>query len=334
MQILHLRALDQPQLVVWLERKKDKYVSPQIQNEILGVMGTTVLREIASAIRHAQYFALMADEATDLSNKGQVVICFRSVNEEIQCHEDVVGLYQVESIKSDSIVEVLKDTMLCLNLSISDCLGQCYDGAANMTDVQNGVATQVSREEPCALLSHCYGHALNLAASNTVKQNKILRDTLDTAFEISKLLRFPPCRDAQFAKLKDEIAPGTPGFRTLCPTRWTVRATSLQSILDNYSVFQALWEDVKEVATDPEIRARVIGADATMNQFDFLFGLASGERLMKHIDNLSRTLQAPSLTASKGQEIPELARHSCASEQMMPLTCSGRKCGQCRRNLV
>ena len=102
----------------------------------------------------------------------------------------------------------------------------------------------------------------------------------------------------------------------------------------NYSVFQALWEDVKEVATDPEIRARVIGADATMNQFDFLFGLASGERLMKHIDNLSRTLQAPSLTASKGQEIPELARHSCASEQMMPLTCSGRKCGQCRRNLV
>ena len=183
------------------------------------------------------------------------------------------------------------------------------------------------------MFSHCYGHALNLAASNTVKQNKILRDTLDTAFEISKLLRFPPRHDAQFTKLKDEIAPGTPGFRTLCPTRWTVRATSLQSILDNYSVFQALWEDVKEVATDPEIRARVIGVDATMNRFDFLFGLALGERLLKHIDNLSRTLQAPSLTASKVQE-SLLARHSCASEQMMPLTYSGRKCRQCRRNLV
>ena len=95
----------------------------------------------------------MADKVTDSSNKEQVVICFRSVDEEFQCHEDVVGLYQVESIKSDSIVEVLKDTMLSLNLPISDCRGQCYDGAANMTDVRNGVATQISREEPCSAIA-------------------------------------------------------------------------------------------------------------------------------------------------------------------------------------
>ena len=57
---------------------------------------------------------------------------FRIVDEGLQCHEDVVGLYQVESIKSDSIVEDVKDTMLRLNLPISDCWGQCYDGAANI----------------------------------------------------------------------------------------------------------------------------------------------------------------------------------------------------------
>ena len=63
---------------------------------------------------------------------------------------------------------------------------------------------------------------------------------------------------------------------------------------------------MKETATDPEIRARVIGVDTTMNRFDFLFGLVLGERLLKHTDNLSRTLQAPSLTESEGQEIAEL----------------------------
>ena len=163
----------------------------------------------------------------------------------------------------------------------------------------------MQRRTPCHF-SHCYGHALNLAASDTVKKNKILRDTLDTAFEISKLLKFSPRRDALFSKLKDEIAPGTPGFRTLCPTRWTVRATSLESILENYLVFQALWEDVKETTTDPEIRARAIGVNATMNRFDFLFGLVLGERLLKHTDNLSRTLQLPTLTASEGQKVAEL----------------------------
>ena len=130
--------------------------------------------------------------------------------------------------------------------------------------------------------------------------------TLDAGFEISKLLKFSPSRDAQFTKLKDEIAPGTPGFHNLCPMHWTVRATSLQSILDNCSVFQALWEDVKEVAADPEVGACVIGVDATMNRFDFLFGLALGKQLLKHTDNLSQTLQAPSLTASEGQQIAEL----------------------------
>ena len=44
--------------------------------------------------------------------------------------------------------------------------------------------------EACALYSHCYGHALNLAASGTVKKNKILRDVLDTLFEITKFLKF------------------------------------------------------------------------------------------------------------------------------------------------
>ena len=74
----------------------------------------------------------------------------------------------------------------------------------------------------------------------------ILSDTLDTAFEISKLLKFSPRRDALFSKLKNEIAPGTSSIRTLSITRWTVHATSLESILENYSVFQALWDDVKE----------------------------------------------------------------------------------------
>lgn len=123
MQLLRLKALDQPQLLAWLEHKKDKYVSPQIQNEILAVMNTTVLRQKASAIQHARYLMpyIMAYEVTDSSNKEQLVICFRSVDEGFQCHEDVVSLYQFQSIKSDNIVKVLKDTLLHLNLPMSNC---------------------------------------------------------------------------------------------------------------------------------------------------------------------------------------------------------------------
>lgn len=71
-------------------------------------------------------------------------------------------------------------------------------------------------------------------------------------------------------------------------------------------MFQAFWEKVKDAVIDSEIRARVIGVDATMNRFDFLFGLVLAERLLQHTDNLSKTLQAPSLTASECQQVADL----------------------------
>lgn len=111
----------------------------------------------------------MADEVTDSSNKEQVVICFRRVDEQFEVHEDFVGLYQVDSIQSSSIIQVLKDTILRLNLAMSNGRGQCYDLASNMAGIWSRVAVQMCTEEPCAVYSHCSGHALNLAASDIVR---------------------------------------------------------------------------------------------------------------------------------------------------------------------
>ena len=156
---------------------------------IIKVMGLRILRDLATSIRQAKFFCVMADEVTDVSSKEQVVVCFRSVDAQFQPHEDFIGLHAVESIRADTLVEVIKDTMLRMELCISDCRGQCYDGAANMSGAKKGTASQICSEEPRAIFIHCYGHALNLAVGDTVKRNYILRETLDTTFEISKLLK-------------------------------------------------------------------------------------------------------------------------------------------------
>ena len=43
---------------------------------------------------------MMDDEVTDVSNKEQVVVCFRSVDDQFEPYEDFVVLYVVESIKA------------------------------------------------------------------------------------------------------------------------------------------------------------------------------------------------------------------------------------------
>lgn len=91
-----------------------------------------------------------------------------------------------------------------------------------------------------------------------------MKSALDVMGEISKLIKMSPKRDAVFQKLKADLAPETPGFRVLCLTRWTVRATSLQSVLDNYEVLFGVWNDALSSKLDGEMRARINGVDAQM----------------------------------------------------------------------
>ena len=112
-----------------------------------------------------------------------------------------------------------------------------------MTGVRNGVARLLTDEEPQAIFTHCYGNALNLAVGDTVKKCKLMRSCLDAVFEITKLIKMCPKRDAIFHKLKHGLETDTPSYRVPCPTWWTVRAASLQSVLDNYEVLLGIWEE-------------------------------------------------------------------------------------------
>ena len=168
-----------------------------------------------------------------------------------------------------------------------------------MAGSRSGVSKQLSSEEPRAMYTHCYGHALNLAVGDVMKKSRLMGDTLNTTSEISKLLKYAR-RDATFEKLKAELAPNLPGFRILCPTRWTVKGESMENVVNNYIVFQNLWEEIKDITMDSEIRARIVGVQAQMEKFEFLFGLVLGIHILKHTDNLSKTLQSPELTAADG----------------------------------
>ena len=61
-----------------------------------------------------------------------------------------------------------------------------------MSGCKTGVATTLLQKERRALSTHCYGRALNLPVQETVKSNRILRDTLDTVEMMTKLIESAP----------------------------------------------------------------------------------------------------------------------------------------------
>ena len=305
LQLLMLRAEDNPNIKVMLEKKRMKYTCHEIQNEILSIMAKAVLRKVVLQFQ-SSFFTVMIDETTDIANTEQVVLVFRWVNSELSVHEEFLGLYRTESLQATSLVQIIKDVMLRLNLKIGLCRGQCYDGASIMSGTKNGVAKLICNDEPRAVYTHCYGHALNLAVNDMLKQCRTLKSCLETVNEIIKLVKNSPKRDAEFQRLKQTFTSEGPGIWVLCPTRWTVCASSLQSILDTYEVLLLLWEECKDSKLDSETRTKIIGVETQILSFEFLFGISLGALILSHSDNLSKTLQHVSLSAAEGQHMAKL----------------------------
>ena len=63
-------------------------------------------------------------------------------------------------------------------LSFSDIVGQCFDGAANMSGAKKGVAARVKEVVPNAIYVHCYAHLLNLALHDTLENNTTMKNAL------------------------------------------------------------------------------------------------------------------------------------------------------------
>ena len=95
----------------------------------------------------------------------------------------------------------------------------------------------------------------------------------------------------------------SPGVRVFCPTRWTVNAYSLASIIGNNTVLLSTWEEALDAVRDTGSKARINGVAAQMEKFHFLLGVIIGELILRYSDNLGQTLQKKTISAAEGQQV-------------------------------
>ena len=163
-QLLAFQAADDSFLGIWL--KKDEYLSPQIINELITLSGNAVLREILAKIHSSTWFAVLADEATDVSNQEQLSLSVRWVD---------------------------RDYVILLKMYLSGVAYHFHnDGAANMMGHLRGVAKQIQSVEELAIPIHCLAHCLNLCLQDVAKKCVCIRDALDLVFEICQLIKYSP----------------------------------------------------------------------------------------------------------------------------------------------
>ena len=235
-QLLLLRSEDCSELKQWIKEKH--YLSSEILNEMLSLMCRTITMQLLKEIHEASIYSLIADEATDITNKEQLCISIRWVDPFCVIHEDALELTALTKTDSETIANAIKKFLLQYQLPISKCRCQAYDGASNMSGIIKGVATRIQNEEASAVYVHCLAHSLNLCLQTLAKCVTPIKEALDITMELGKFIDLSPKRSQLMSTLKAQLSPEcqTPSIKMLCPTRWTVRTKALEAIIKSYKI--------------------------------------------------------------------------------------------------
>ena len=150
------------------------------ESNFITIMAHQVQRDLVNDIR-SNFFSIIADEYTDINNQEQLAltICLRWVDDTLEAHEDFLGFCLIPGIASDTVVSVIKDAFVRLQLSLQNCRGQCYDGASNTLSKRSGVAKQIqdSSEKsssytlPCSFAKYKCKRR-NVSLQNIVRHSK------------------------------------------------------------------------------------------------------------------------------------------------------------------
>lgn len=314
-QLLRLRGTELPRIKEWLA--VGYYTSHDISNEIIKLMGNYILRKLIDEVKVAGFYSLLADETRDASNKEQLVLCLRWVDEKFDIYEEPIGMFNVPETNAITIFTCIKDVLLRCALPIQMCRGQGYDGASNMQGKLNGVATKFQQLQQSALKVHCLAHCLNLVLQDVGKAVKAVRDALDLAREISRLIKFSPKHEVMFTKCRinasahlesGEQPKVFTGIKPLCATRWTVRTGAIDAILKNYEVLQETMLDINRQQRDDN-GVTAGGIAALMETFQTFWGLKVSHVVFSAAEQLSISLQGKDTTAQEAQKACQAARN-------------------------
>ena len=223
------------------------YRSKTIQNELIGCCGEILTKKIIDEVRQAKFFSILADGASDCSNKEQMAIVIRFVDDQSNVREDFLGFFQCkEGTKGVQIVILLMETASKLGLDMENCRGQGYDGAGNMSGKYIGAATLISRDYPAALYIHCASHRLNLCVAEACKIQAI-RNMMTTIRKASYFFDGSPKRQQVLEKSIKEYCP-TSSHRTLidiCRTRWVERIDSISRFEEMLPAVIQTWKEME-----------------------------------------------------------------------------------------
>ena len=132
--VLHLHFMGNSKLTAHLKKSPSNatYLSSDIQNELITLIGKKILSSILSEVKDAFCFAVIADETTNKSIKSQLSIVVIYLKDDTLT-ERYIGIINQSNLKSKAFADSILSHLKSLNLLLKNMIGQVYDGTSSMS---------------------------------------------------------------------------------------------------------------------------------------------------------------------------------------------------------
>jgi len=222
------------------EKYKIKYLSWQIQNEIIQLLSTEVCKIIINEVKTSKFYSLIVDSTQDITIIDQLSVTLRYVvvnyeQKSIEIKESFLGFFELKKHGAIDHENLIYEVLESYNLDIQNCRDQGYDGASVMSGAWSGVQQRISSTVSNAPYVHCCAHNFNLVICDAAKSTHVASNFFTTIQSIYNFCSSSAPRwsnlafNTEFAhRIRQKV------LKKVCPTRWEARHESVSALKERY----------------------------------------------------------------------------------------------------
>ena len=273
-----------------------RYVSKTVQNELLDVCRDQLRDKIVASANSAALFTVMADEASDVSNKEQLAICIRYLSETDEVSEKFLGFVECNTgVSGEALAEKIIIALKAWKLDVMKLRGQAHDGAGAMAGATKGATSRIAENYPLAMFSHCAAHRLNLCVVKSCSIPSV-SNMMCTADKVVRFFNNSPKRQSELEKTIAHCysAEKRTRLKELCRTRWVERHDAFQVFEE---LFLAITTTLEAIASrggsswNRQSRADAESFLLAISRFEFIMSLVVCRHVLSYTKQLSVCLQ-------------------------------------------
>ena len=303
--------------------KNASYISKTSQNKLIKCCGQYITDKIVGDVTKARFYSILADEASDISNKEQLSLVIRFVDESNEIREEFLKFVECsEGLSGEGLCKVLLETLAGFSIDVMDCRGQGYDGASAVSSVVKGLSGRILSLNEKALYTHCHSHRLNLAVSSPCSV-QCVRNVMLQIIEVSYFFNFSPVRQRIFERYVEEFhnnrqsSSSKKKLHNPCRTRWVQRITSMEDFQNLFVPVVHCLEDmslniVDKTKCNPDTVAKAGSFSKLIASFDFIVTLVVARNILSMTLPVTKLLQGSDLDIFDGIHLIESLKSLCS----------------------